>query len=66
MLSIEMLYVLGLLLVGVAIAFGIRRSSTRNKANDAVSEAATRELYKDPDRYEAVTQDKLNDQIKPS
>ncbi len=66
MLSIEFLYVIGILLVGAAIALGIRRSSTRNKANDAVSEAATRELYKDPDKYEESTRDKLNDQVRPS
>lgn len=66
MLSIEFLYIVGILLVGGAIALGIWRSSSRNKANDAVSETATRELYKHPDAYEDHTRDELKDQVKPS
>ena len=66
MLSIELLYVIGILLVGGAIAFGLRRSSNRNKANDAVSERATKELYKHPDAFEDHTREELKDQVKPS
>ena len=65
MLSIEILYVVGILLVGAAIAFGLRHSSRRNKSNDTGREAATRELYQHPDRYEDRTRDELKDQIKP-
>jgi len=66
MIGWEMLWPLGTLLLGLGIAYGMWRVHTRNKANDAVTEAATREQYDNPKTYMAETRDELKDEIRPS
>ena len=66
MFSVEFLYVIGIVIVGVAIAVGMNRSSKRNKSNDVITQAATKELYQNPDRYEDKTRDEMKDKIQPS
>jgi hypothetical protein len=39
----------GALLLGLAIAYGLYRYHTRNRALDPLTEAATREQYEHPD-----------------
>lgn len=48
----EIVYGAGAAVLLVAIAWGFYRDKTRNKRNDAITEAATREQYQHPDRYQ--------------
>ncbi|MDP1619304.1 hypothetical protein [Phenylobacterium sp.] len=64
-LSWELLYPVGAALLGLAIAFGLIRYYRRDRSNDAITEAATREEYKHPERYDR-TEDEFRDQARPS
>ncbi len=48
----ETFFGLGILVLFVAIAYGVRMSRSRNRSNDKVTEAAVREQYKDPEHYD--------------
>lgn len=48
----ELLYGVGTFVLGVVIAWGILRNKYRNRTNDAVTDAATREEYRHPDTYD--------------
>ena len=65
MQPLELLYGVGALVLLVALVWGITQYKTRNKANDALTEAATREEYDHPDRY-AAEEDEFRKQIRPS
>jgi len=62
----ELLMGLGVLVLGLAIAYGVWRNMTRNKANDAVTEKATHELYADPDHYDGAKREDLKRQVRPN
>ena len=63
----ESLYFVGAIVIAVCAAYGIYQSRTRNKANDRVTQAATKELYADADRYEdGGRRETLKDQLHPS
>lgn len=64
-LTWELLYGLGALLLAGAVAYGLLRNRGRNKANDAITERATREEYHHPDRYER-TEEGYREQTRPS
>ncbi|HMP62175.1 MAG TPA: hypothetical protein PKA17_03625 [Phenylobacterium sp.] len=64
-LSWELLYGLGALFIALAIAYGLMRNRGRNKANDAITEQATREEYQHPERYER-TEDEFRERVRPS
>lgn len=49
----EMLWGVGALLLLVALIYGMIQYRTRNRANDPVSEKATKALYDDPDGFDA-------------
>jgi hypothetical protein len=49
--SWEILYGIGALALAFALVWGLMRNARRNRSNDAVTEAATREEYDHPDRY---------------
>jgi hypothetical protein len=59
-------YLVGAVLLGGGLAWAIWRNAHRNKANDAITEEATRELYQEPERYEHGGREALQDKIKPS
>jgi hypothetical protein len=61
----EVLYGLGALLLMAVLVYGIVQSKRRNRANDPITEAATREEYDHPDTYRQ-TREQLNRQIRPS
>ena len=61
----ELLYGVGALVLMIALVWGITQYKTRNKANDAVTEAATRAEYDHPETYEQE-QDKFEKQVRPS
>lgn len=44
-LSWEMLYVLGTVVLGLGLVYGVVSYYTRNRTNDALTEEATREQY---------------------
>lgn len=62
-LSWELLWSLGVVVLGVALIYGFYRYKTRNKANDPITEAATRENYDHPDAYKAGGRDALKDRL---
>jgi len=59
MLAWEIAFPLGVLLLGVALALGLWRNHRRDKSVDPVTEAATREEYDHPDRYDHGGRDRL-------
>jgi hypothetical protein len=61
----EIFAVIGVIVLGLAIFIGMRQYQTRNRANDAVRDAATRELRENPERYEDRTHAKLDERLKP-
>jgi hypothetical protein len=65
MLTPEILYGLGALVLLAVLVWGVTQYRTRNKANDKVTEAATRAQYDHPDTYERE-QDRFRDQTRPS
>jgi hypothetical protein len=65
MQPLELLYGLGALVLLAALVWGIVQYKTRNKANDPLTEAATREEYDHPETYEQE-QDKFKKQVRPS
>ena len=65
MLTPEVLYGVGALILLAALVWGIIQYNTRNKANDPITEAATREEYDHPDRY-AEEEEEFRDKVRPS
>ena len=51
-MGMELVFGLGAVILGCAIAWAMIRNRHRNPANDAVSEAATRAEYKRPETYD--------------
>lgn len=64
MLAWEMLWLVGIVVLGLGLAWGSWRYHTRNKANDRITEEATRELYKHPETYDE-TAEELKKQLRP-
>lgn len=65
MQPLELLYGLGALVLLAALVWGFTQYRTRNKANDPLTEAATREEYDHPETYEQE-QDEFKKQVRPS
>ena len=65
MLTPEILYGLGALVLLAVLVWGITQYKTRNKANDPLTEAATREEYDHPETYDRE-QERFKDQVRPS
>lgn len=65
MLPLELLYGVGALALLIALVWGIAQYKARNKANDPITEAATREEYDHPDHYQAK-EDEFRKQVRPS
>lgn len=59
----ELFYFLGAIVLLLAIGYGIFRDRTRNKRKDALTDAATREQYRHPERYQE-TQKSFEDAAK--
>jgi len=64
-LSWERLYAVGAALLGLAIAYGLFRYYRRDRRNDAVTEQATREEYRHPDRYDR-TEENFREKTRPT
>ena len=62
----EIFFGLGALLLGAGILYAMLRNRTRNRANDALGEEATREIYRqDPETYSSETRPEIKAQVKP-
>ncbi|MBS0332529.1 MAG: hypothetical protein JSS35_07165 [Proteobacteria bacterium] len=48
----ELLYGVATLALLVLLGWGVWRNHTRDRRNDPITEAATRELYRHPERYD--------------
>lgn len=64
-MSWETAFPIGVAILALALAYGLYRYATRNRANDRITEEAARELREDPDAYEAGGRARLQRQIKP-
>ena len=49
---LELFYGIGAVILGVVLAWAVMRNRRRNRANDAVTQAATREAYENPNGYD--------------
>ena len=65
MLTPEILYGLGALVLLAALVWGFTQYKRRNRANDPITEAATHDEYDHPDTYEQDEQ-RFRDQVRPS
>jgi hypothetical protein len=65
MFSPETLWGVGIAVLLAALVWGLIQYRNRNRANDPITEEATRELYDDPDNYEQ-RREELNKQVRPS
>lgn len=61
----EVLYGVGALVLVLALAWGTMQSRKRNRANDRVTEAATRESYEHPEAYKQEKKE-FEKHVKPS
>lgn len=48
----EIFYGIGVVVLAVGIAWGVLRNKHLNRANDQVTEAATKEAYEHPETYD--------------
>lgn len=64
-MPLELIYGLCIVALAVGIAYAMRQYRTRNRANDAVGQAATREQYKHPERYEQEEK-RFKEKVRPS
>lgn len=65
MFTPEVFFGLGALALLAALVWGITQYKRRNRANDPISEAATRAEYDRPDSYEREEKT-FRDQVRPS
>ena len=61
----ELLYGVGIVGLFLALIWGYVQYKTRNRANDPLTEAATKAEYDQPEDYEAIERD-LKKQVRPS
>ena len=64
-MSLELLYGVGALALLAVIVWGYVQYKSRNRANDPITEAATREEYDHPDTYREAPE-ALKREIRPS
>lgn len=58
-MSIGVFAIIGAALLGLALLYGMIRNGQRTSREVDVSEAATREMRRDPEGYEAATKRRL-------
>jgi len=63
-MGIEILYGIGTLILLGGMIYAVVQWSRRDKRNAPITEAATREEYKNPERYAANTQEAFEDLTK--
>ena len=65
-MGIEIGFFVGAVVLGAALAWGAFQYSRRNRANEPVTDAATRASYQDPDGYARETEGEMRSKVKPS
>lgn len=65
-ISPEILYPIGALLLLGALLWGVVQYHTRNRANDPITEKATRDLYDKPREEYDREREELKDELRPS
>ena len=60
----EIWYGLGALVLVLVLAYATFQSRSSNRRNDPVTEAATKELYQNPDTYDAKREE-LKQELEP-
>ena len=50
-MAMEIVYGIGGLILGLALAWALMRNQTRNRANDRIGDTAAREQYQHPNSY---------------
>lgn len=65
MLTPEILWGVGALVLLAALVWGMTQYKRRNRANDPITERATRAEYDHPDTYQRE-EEKFRDQVRPS
>lgn len=66
MFTPELLWPVGALVLLVALIYGMIQYKTRNRANDPVTEDATKALFDDPAHYTEDTRKAFEKDIRPS
>lgn len=61
-MGMEIVFGAGAVILALAVGWGIWRNRTRNRANDAIGDAATRDEYQHPESYNP---DKYRAQLGP-
>jgi hypothetical protein len=64
MITWEIFYGIGALVLAAAIVWAILRNRARNRANDPLTEAATKADYDHPEAREAITRE-AQSQVRP-
>ncbi|GGE37533.1 hypothetical protein GCM10007276_13690 [Agaricicola taiwanensis] len=64
-MSPELLWGLGTVVLFAALIWGVVQYSTRNRANDRITEKATHEMYEHPESY-PERRESLKKEVRPS
>lgn len=64
-MPLEAVYIVEIIALAAAFAYGLMRSRNRNRANDPIREEAVRQSYDDPEGYEKGGRAKLQSQLEP-
>jgi hypothetical protein len=62
--SWEIFFAIGALVLIVGLAWGVSRSKARNRANDEITQEATRAEYEQPEKYEREIRPELVRKLK--
>jgi hypothetical protein len=60
----ELAFGLGAAVLAAGIIYGMYSYQTRNRANDKIANAATREMYRDPEAYAHGGREKWKRELK--
>jgi hypothetical protein len=64
-MPLEALYIIGIVALAAAFAYGYLQTKKRNRQNDALREEAVRQSYDDPEGYAKGGEERLRAQAKP-
>lgn len=62
----EIVFGIGILALLAALAYGFRQYRSRNRANDPVTDQATRAIYREPEAAYERDRERLKDETHPS
>ena len=65
-MGIETGFAVGVLILLLAFLYGVSQWRKRNRANEPITQAATKALYEDEDLYERQTEGEMRAKTRPS